>query len=227
MVINPFLYKDAPYDTLRDFAPIVNISALPLVLCVPLSLPVHDVRELIALAKRKPNEIAYGSSGNGSTHHLTTALFAVAAGIEMSHVPYKGSTASFADLITGRIQLVADTMPTGVAYARSGKVRAIGVTSLKRSPFLPDVPSLDEQGLKGFDIVAWTGLFAPAGTPAPILDRLNGEILKVLREPDTRKRMADLALDPIGDTREHFGAFVKEELARWQKAVQMSGAKVD
>jgi tripartite-type tricarboxylate transporter receptor subunit TctC len=227
MVINPFLYKDAPYDTLRDFAPIVNISALPLALCVTPTLPVQNVRELIELAKRKPGAIAYGSSGNGSTHHLTTSLFAVAAGIQLTHVPYKGSSASFADLMAGRVQLVADTMPTAVLYARAGKVRAIGVTSLKRSPFLPDVPTLDEQGVKGFDIVAWTGLFAPAGTPEPILDRLNAEVLKVLKEPATLKRMHDLALDPIGNTREHFTAFVKQELVRWQKAVQASGAKID
>jgi len=227
MVINPFLFKDLTYDTLRDFDPIVNISALPLALCVTNSLPVRNVQELIALAKQKPGELSYGSSGNGSTHHLTQALFARAAGIDMTHIPYKGSVASFADLIAGRVHMVADTMPSAVYYSRAGKVRCIAVTSLKRSKFLPDVPTLDEQGIKGFDIVAWSGLFAPKGTPAPILDRLNAEVHRALKDPGTLKRMDDLALDPIPDTREHFTAFVRAELARWEKAVQQSGAKID
>jgi tripartite-type tricarboxylate transporter receptor subunit TctC len=227
MVINPFLYKDLSYDTLRDFAPIVNISSLPLVICVTPSLPVNTIPELIALARQRPGEITYGSSGNGSTHHLTMALFAVAAGIRLTHVPYKGSTASFTDLIAGRVAMVADTMPTAVMYVKSGKVRPIGVTDLKRSPFIPEVPTLDEQGVKGFNIVAWSGLFAPAGTPAPILDRLNSEVRKALKSPETQKRMQDLALAPIGDTREEYTAFVKAELLRWERAVQQSGARID
>ncbi len=227
MVINPHLYADPGYDTLRDFAPIANLASLPMIICVNPSFPARNISELIKVAKQRPNEITYGSSGNGSSHHLIQALFAAAAGIELTHVPYKGSTASMTDLISGRIAMLADTMPAVLPHVKSGRIRAIGITSLKRSSFFPDVPSLHEQGLKGFDAIAWAGLFAPAGTPAAVLDRLNSEVVKVLNTQVMQKRFEDLAMAPIGDTRAEFDRFVKAELVRWGKAVKMSGAKID
>ncbi len=227
MVINPHLYADPGYDTLRDFAPITNIASLPMVICVNPSLPVRTIPDLIRLAKQRPGEITYGSSGNGSTHHLIQALFASTAGIQLTHVPYKGSTASMTDLIGGRIAMLADTMPAVQAHVKAGKVRAIGITSIKRSPFFPDLPTLDEQGLKGFDAIAWAGLFAPAGTPVPVLERVHNEVVKTLNTPATQKRFQDLSMPTIGDSRAEFDRFVKAELVRWGKVVKMSGAKID
>jgi tripartite-type tricarboxylate transporter receptor subunit TctC len=227
MVINPHLYPDPGYDTLRDFAPITNVAHLPMVICVSPTMPVRSVPELIKLAKQRPNEITYGSSGNGSTHHIIQAMFAQAAGIKITHIPYKGSTASMTDLIAGRIVMLADTLPATVPQVRAGKARAIAITSIKRSPFLPEVPTVDEQGVKGFDASAWAGLFAPAGTPAPILDRLNGEVVKTLNTPAAQKRFQDLTMTTIGDSRADFDRFVKAELERWGKAVKASGAKID
>jgi tripartite-type tricarboxylate transporter receptor subunit TctC len=227
MVINPHLYADPGYDTLRDFAPITNVASLPMLICVNASFPARSIQDIIKLAKEHPGEITYGSSGNGSTHHLVQAMFAAAAGIRLTHIPYKGSTASMTDLIGGRIAMLADTMPAVLTHVRAGKVRAIGITSIKRSPFFPDVPTLDEQGVKGFDASAWAGLFSVAGTPAPVLDRLNTETVKVLNAPATQKRFHDLAMTSIGDSRADFARFVKEELVRWGKAVKISGAKID
>jgi tripartite-type tricarboxylate transporter receptor subunit TctC len=227
MVINPHLYPDPGYDTLRDFAPITNVASLPMLICVSPALPARSIQDLIKLAKQRPGEIVYGSSGNGSTHHLIQALFASTAGIQLTHVPYKGSTASMTDLVGGRIAMLADTMPAVMNSVRSGKARAIGITSIRRSPFFPDVPTLDEQGLKGFDAIAWAGLFAPAGTPAPVLDRLHDEVVKALATPAMQKRFHDLAMTTIGDGRAEFDRFVKAELARWGKVVKASGARID
>ncbi|MEK6592016.1 MAG: tripartite tricarboxylate transporter substrate binding protein [Pseudomonadota bacterium] len=227
MVINPHLYSKLGYDTLRDFTPISNIALLPLMICVKSSFPAHTINDLIKLAKRRPGEITYGSSGNGSTHHLAQAMFASAAGIQLTHVPYKGSTASMADLIGGQIAMLADTLPAVLPFVRAGTIRALGVTSIKRSPFFPDVPTLDEQGIKGFDATAWAGFVAPAGTPVSILERLNNEVVKALKTPEMQKHFQGLGMVPIGDTREQFGAFLKVELARWEKAVKLSGAKID
>ena len=227
MVINPHLYPDPGYDTLRDFAPITNVASLPMIICVNPSFPARTIPELIKLAKQRPNEVIYGSSGNGSTHHLIQALFATAAGVQLTHVPYKGSTASMTDLIGGRIVMLADTLPAVMPHVKAGKARAIGITSIKRSPFAPDVATLDEQGLKGFDAIAWAGLFAPTGTPAVVLDRLNNEVVKALNTPAVQKRFQDLSMPTIGDSRADFDRFVKAELVRWGKAVKVSGAKID
>jgi tripartite-type tricarboxylate transporter receptor subunit TctC len=227
LVINPHLYSKLGYDTMRDFAPITNLASLPMVICVNPSFPARGIQDLIKVAKRRPGEVTYGSSGNGSTDHLTQALFASVARIELTHVPYKGSVASMTDLIGGQIVMATATTPGAVPYVRAGQVRALGVTSMRRSPFLPEVPTLDEQGMKGFDVIAWAGFVAPAKTPAPVLDRLNGEIVRMLKTPEVQKRFQDLSMVPIGDTREQFGAFLKAELATWGKAVKLSGAKVE
>jgi tripartite-type tricarboxylate transporter receptor subunit TctC len=226
MVINPHLYEKIEYK-LSDFAPITNVALLPMVICVTPSLPVQSIQDLIKLAKQKPGELTYGSSGNGSTHHLAQALFTSAAGVQINHVPYKGSTASMTDLIGARISMLADTLPAVMPHVRSGKARAIGITSSARSPFFPELPTVAEQGLPGFEATAWAGLFAPAGTPEPILQRLNAEVVKALGQPEVQKRFQDLSMPTIGDSRAAFDAFLKAEFARWGRAVKLSGAKVD
>jgi tripartite-type tricarboxylate transporter receptor subunit TctC len=226
MVINPHLYQKLDYQ-LADFAPITNVALLPMVICVTPSLPVHSIQELVALAKRKPGELTYGSSGNGSTHHLIQALFAATTGIQITHVPYKGSTASMTDLMSGRISMLADVLPAVTPAIRSGKARPLAITSSTRSPFLPDVPTVAEQGYPGFEATAWAGLFAPTGTPEPILQRLNVEVVKLLAAPDVQARFKDLSMPTIADTRAHFDAFLKTEYERWGKAVKLSGAKLD
>ena len=227
LVINPHLYTKLAYDTLRDFAPISNLASLPMVVCVHPSFRAHDIQDLIMVAKRRPGEIVYGSSGNGSADHLTQALFASAVGIKLTHVPYKGSAASMTDLIGGQIVMVTATTPGAVPYIRAGQIRALGVTSLQRSPFLTDVPTLDEQGVKGFNVIAWAGLVAPAKTQLPILERLNAEVVRMLKTSEAQKRFQDLSMVPIGDTREQFGVFLKAELTTWGEAVKLSGAKVE
>jgi tripartite-type tricarboxylate transporter receptor subunit TctC len=227
MVINPNLYPKLGYDTLRDFAPITNLVGIAMVFCVNPTLPVENIQDLIKLARRSPGEISFGSSGNGSTQHIAQALFAEMAGIKLTHVPYKGSVASLTDLVGGQIAMLADSTSPMLPHISSGKIRPIGVSPIKRSPFLPDVPTLDEQGVKGYDAMAWAGLVAPAGTPAPILDRLNNEVAKALDTPEVRKRLQELALVPIGDSREQFGAYLKSELAKWAVAVKISGARVE
>jgi tripartite-type tricarboxylate transporter receptor subunit TctC len=226
MVINPHLYQKLDYQ-LADFAPITNVALLPMVICVTPSLPVHSIQELVALAKRKPGELTYRSSGNGSTHHLIQALFAATTGIQITHVPYKGSTASMTDLMSGRISMLADVLPAVTPAIRSGKARPLAITSSTRSPFLPDVPTVAEQGYPGFEATAWAGLFAPTGTPEPILQRLNVEVVKLLAAPDVQARFKDLSMPTIADTRAHFDAFLKTEYERWGKAVKLSGAKLD
>ncbi len=227
MVINPNLFAKLGYDTLRDFAPVTNVAALAFVFCVNPALPARSITDLVKIAKRRPGEISFGSSGVGAANHLTQELFASNAGIKLTHVPYKGAVPSLTDLISGQIALVAETTTTVLPHLKSGRIRAIGVSPIKRIPFLPDVATLDEQGVKGFDVTAWAGLVAPAGTPAPILDRLNSEVVAAVKTPEVQKRMQDLALVPIADSREQFGAFLKAELGKWAIAAKLSGAKVE
>ena len=227
LAINPHLYAKLAYDTLKDFAPVTQMVSIGFVLCVNPSLPVRSVPELVKLAKARPGEISFGSTGNGATNHIATSLFALMMGIKLIHVPYKGAVASLTDLIGGQISMLAETTPTVLPYVKSGKIRAIGAYSIKRNPFLPDVPTLDEQGVKGFDMNTWTGLVAPAGTPPAILDRMNSEAAKALKTPEVQQRLSDLGFVGVGNTREEFGAYIKAELAKWASAVKISGARVE
>jgi tripartite-type tricarboxylate transporter receptor subunit TctC len=225
--ISPSLYATLPYDPLKDFDPVTGVASVPQLFLVHPSSPFKDLRDFIAAAKAKPGEIAYGSSGSGTTQHLFVELFASMAGIKLSHVPYKGSAPALNDLMGGHIPFVSDTLSAALPLVKGGKVRALGVTSLQRSPFLPDIPTLDEQGVKGYDAVGWITLLAPAGTPKEILDRLDQEIAKVLQEPDTAKRLEDLALTPMLLHREQLREFIAAEIVKWRKVVQESGAKVE
>jgi tripartite-type tricarboxylate transporter receptor subunit TctC len=227
LAINPHLYRKLGYDTPRDFAPVIQLVSIPMVFVVNPSLAAQNLKELIQLAKRNPGELNYGSSGSGSTSHLVTAALASRAGITLTHVPYKGAVQSLTDLIAGQVMLVADTPPTVVPHIQSKRIRAIATSMLKRIPQLPEVPTVDEQGLKGYDLKTWTSLVAPSGTPTAILDRLNNEVAKIIAQPEVQKRLIEMGFIPVGNSREQFARFLVAEYANWAKIVQASGAKVE
>lgn len=227
LAINPHLYKKLGYDTLRDFAPVTQLVAIPMVFVVTPSLNARNLRDLIQLAKTRPGQLNYGSSGSGSTSHLVTAALATRAGVTMTHIPYKGAVQALTDLITGQVVLVADTPPTVIPHIQAKKMRPIAVSMAKRIPQLPDVPTVDEQGLKGYDLKTWTSFVAPTGTPPAVLDRLNAEIVKIIAQPEVQKRLIEMGFIPVGNSREQFSAFLAAEHANWGKIVQTSGAKVE
>jgi tripartite-type tricarboxylate transporter receptor subunit TctC len=223
--INPSLYPKLGYDPLRDFAPISNLGLTPQTLVASPKANFDSLKELVAAAKA--GELNYASSGNGSASHLTMELFRSAAGVKLNHVPFKGSPEAQTQVFSGEIPIMFDAIPGVLAPIKSGKLKALGIASPKRSPFLPDLPTIAEQGYPGFEAVGWIGIAAPARTPEPILKTLQAEIAKALEQPETKKRMSELAFISVGDTSEQFAAFIKAENAKWAKAVKESGAKVD
>ncbi len=226
-VINPSLYAKPRYDAIADFAPIANLADVPLVLVVNPQLPVKTVRELIALAKSGRTQLNFASSGNAAAPHLAGEAFKIAAGIEMQHVPYKGSPPALTDLVGGQVQLMFDSLPSSLPFIRSGALRAIAVTTERRTPALPNVPTVAESGLPGFNISTWYGLWAPAATPPDLVHRLSREIAAIVQMPDVREQFANLGAEPVGNTPEEFLAFNKAELTKWSRIVKQSGAKVD
>ena len=226
-VINPSLYPKMNFDALRDFAPVSLIAQVPLILVVNPGLPVKSVQELIALGKAEPNRLNFGSSGNAAAPHLAGESFKIATGIQMQHVPYKGSAPALTDLIGGQVQLIFDSMPSAMPHVKSGKIRALAVTTAKRSPTVPDLPTIAESGVPGFDISTWYGVWAPAGTPKDIVNKVSAEIAKALQQPAVRERLAALGAEPVGNTPEEFAAYCQSELAKWSKIVRESGAKAD
>lgn len=224
--VNPSLYK-LPYDPVKDLAPVTLVASAPLMLVVHPSVPAKSVAEFIAYAKANPGALHFGSGGVGSTPHLAGEMLKSMAGIQATHVPYKGGGPALADLAGGQIQFMLENIPSTAPYVSSGKLRALAVTDLKRSPVLPDVPSLDESGLKGYQIVGWNGLFLPGGTPPAIVDKLHAEVAKALAQPDVKERLAKMGFDGVGDTPQHFAAFVHAEIAKWAKVVKDAGIKVE
>ena len=225
--INPTLYAKLPYDVLRDFAPITNIALTPQTLVANLGFGAKSVKEFVALAKSRPGQINYASLGAGSTSHLTMEMFRSAAGIRLAHIPYKGSPAAHGELFAGQIPVMFDAIPAVLPHVKSGRLRGLGIGSARRSTFLPEVPTIAESGFPGFEAVGWIGIAAPAKTPAAILDRLNGEVRRIINTPEMKERLATLAFTPVGDSREEFARFIKTEIARWGKAVRESGAKAE
>ena len=222
------LYKKLAYDSLNDYTPITQITSAPNVLIVHPSMPAKSVKELVALAKSRPGEINYASSGNGSTQHLTGALFCKMAGINMTHIPYRGSGPVTADLLAGQVQVGFPGIAGMLPHVKSGKLRALGVTGAKRSPELPDVPTIAEAGVKGYEMVAWFGVAAPKGLPRDIQMRLHGDLLKILRTADMQKSMRNVGQEvAFQEKPEQFYSFMKVEAAKWAKVVQESGAKVE
>ena len=225
--INATLYKKLPYDTVKDFTPISLVASSPLLLLVHPSLPVKTVKELIALAKSKPGQIVYASSGNGTILHLAAETLKSMAGIDMVHVPYKGSSQAVQGVLTGEVAVSFSTMPPALPQVKSGRLRAIGVTTPKRNAATPDVPTIDEAGLKGFDIVLYSGVLAPAKLPPAIVAKLNSELAKVVNNPEVKATYASLGVDPLTDTPEHFAAHILSDIDKLGKAVRAAGAHVD
>jgi tripartite-type tricarboxylate transporter receptor subunit TctC len=226
-VINPSLYPKMNFDALRDFVPVSLIAQVPLILVVHPGLPAQSVQELIALGKAQPNRLNFGSSGNAAAPHLAGESFKIATGVQMQHVPYKGSAPALTDLIGGQVQLIFDSMPSAMPHVKSGKIRALAVTTAKRSPAVPDLPTVAESGVPGFDISTWYGVWAPAGTPKEIVNRVAAEMAKALQQAAVRERLAALGAEPVGNTPDEFAAYCQAELAKWAKIVRESGARAD
>lgn len=225
--INPTLYSHVGYDPVRDFAPITQLASTPNVLVVNPSLPVHNVKDFIAYAKAHPGQLNFGSGSTGSAGHLAGELFNAMAGVHMVHIPYKGAGPAMQDLIAGQLQLMFDNVSSAKAQIAAGKVRAIALTTSKRSDLLPGVPTLAESGLADFDINTWFGVFAPAGTPYDIVKRLHDEFVQALGDPSIHEKMLQLGAEPVGNTPEQFAAYIKSEAAKYAKVIKQSGAKVD
>lgn len=216
------------YDPLRDFAPITLITTSENVIVIHPSVPVHSMKDLVAYAKANPRKINYGSSGNGTTSHLGGAMFASAVGVEMTHVPYKGSAPMLTDLLAGQIQLSFSSVPTALPHIKSGRLRALAVTRPHRSTTLPDLPTVQEAtGLKSFEISLWQGIVAPGATPRAIVTKLNQQIVASLRTPDLKGKFAAQGLDVVGSTPEQFAAYMREEIAKWTQVVKTSGARIE
>ena len=227
LAINPSVYRKLAFDPLRDFAPVANVGLVALMIVVHPSLPARSVAELVAHAKANPGKINYSSAGHGSTGHLAGELFKSRAGIDMTHVAYKGGAQAMNDLLSGQIQLLVTALPTVDAHVRSGKLRAIAFTTARRVPGMPEVPTLAESGYAGFDVASWYGIVAPSGTPAEAIRRLNAEIGKVLEQPDVRQRFTQLGTEPGGGTPESFGATLRADIDRWAAVVRNAGIHLD
>jgi tripartite-type tricarboxylate transporter receptor subunit TctC len=226
-VLNSFLYRRLPYDARRDFSAVSQVGQSPNVLVVRPGLPANSVRELIALLKREPGRYSYGSSGNGTILHLSAALFATMAGVEATHVPYRGAGPALNDLLAGQVDFMIDVIPALLPHIQEGRLRALGVSTAERVPLLPEVPTIAEAALPGYETYIWHGLFAPARTPRPVVDRVAAEAVKAVNDPDCRRRMVELGVDPVGSGPAEFEAFWDRQIAYWGPVVRASGATLD
>jgi tripartite-type tricarboxylate transporter receptor subunit TctC len=227
MVINPALYSKLPYATLRDFTPIARTAMQPLALLVNPQVPVKTLKEFMDYTRARPGQVNYGSAGNGGISHLVPEMFKTATGLCMVHIPYRGSAPAFTDLMAGQVQFMAESIPQAAAYHKQGKVRALAVTSRERNQALPDIPTVIESGIKGFEVVGFYGFLAPAGTPKDVVAKLSEAFRTVLTQPELRQRMIGQGADPAFLGAEDFAKFLADEMPRWAEAVQKSGAKLD
>ncbi len=225
--INQTLYKKLPYDALRDLAPVSQATSAPFLFVVHPSVPAHTVKEFVALAKSKPGQLDYASAGNGSGAHLFAAMFGSMAGIDIVHVPYKGAAPATTAVLGGETPFMFDNIVTTLPLARSGKLRALGMTTIKRAAAAPDIPTIAEAGIPGYDANSWFGVFTPAGTQAAVVGRLHDEIVKILNAPEVRERLAGLGCEPAGTSPAEFGVFFRSEVTKWGKVVRESGAQID
>ncbi len=225
-VIHPLLYP-ARYVPTRDYTAITQVTRQPYVLMVHPGIPAKNVRELVAYTKANPNKINYASSGQGSLIHLSTELFKARTGADMNHIPYKGMGGAYVDMLSGRIQAAFPSIISVLPHLKTGKLRALAVSSAQRSSSLPDIPSLQETGIRDFDVSQWYGLFAPAGTPRPVIDRIHREVVDILKTSEMQKRMAGDGADGVGNTPEQFAAYVKAESVRWAEVIRKSNIKAD
>jgi tripartite-type tricarboxylate transporter receptor subunit TctC len=226
IAVNPSLYKTLPYDSVKDYAPVALVALSPLMLVVHPAVPAYSVNELIALAKAKPGQLNFASTGSGSTQHLSAELFKTMTGIDMTHIPYKGSSLAYPDLLAGNVSLMFENMLSMLPNAKSGKVRALAVTGTKRSAAMPDLPTVADS-VPGFSAVGWYGVLAPAGTDAAIVNKLSAEINRILKLPEVSERLSSLGAEPSGSTPEEFAAHIRTEIAKWGKVVRDSGARIE
>jgi tripartite-type tricarboxylate transporter receptor subunit TctC len=227
LAIAPSLYAKMPYDPVKDFAPVTQPASSPNVLTAHPSVQAKTLQELIALAKAKPGQISFASTGVASVGHLTGELINNLAGIRMTHVPYKGSGQAVTDILGGHVQVMFSGFSSTLHHIKAGKLRALAVTGPKRSPALAEVPTISEQGFPGVEATAWYGVLAPAGTPKPVITRLHGELVRILKQPDVVQKLDGLGFEIVASTPEQFGAYIRTEIKKWEKVVRASGAKPD
>jgi tripartite-type tricarboxylate transporter receptor subunit TctC len=227
VTILPHLQKDIAYAPLKDLAPVTLVASGPYLLITHPSVPAKTVKELLALAKAEPGKLNYASAGNGTGNHLAMEVFKSMAGVNITHVPYKGAPQAIIDLMSGSINLMFNSIPPVIQHIKAGRVRVLGISSAKRSPQLPDVPSVSEAGVPGYDVINWFGLLVPAATPKPIVTKLHEAVVKVLNTAEVKSQLETQGYDPVGNTPAEFGKFLREESDRYAKVVKQSGAKVD
>ncbi len=225
--VNPALYRSLAFDPVRDFSPIILVATQPSLLVANLNFSVKSVSELIALAKARPRTINFATAGNGTGSHLSGELFKIMAGVEIVHVPYKGSPPATNDLLGGHVPLMIDGLPSALPLVRAGKTRALGITTAKRSPAAPDIPTIAEQGIDGYESNGWNGLLAPAGVPKLIIERINREVAGMLELPEGKERLAKMGYVPSGGSPEAFRAFIVSEKAKWAKVIERAGVRLD
>jgi tripartite-type tricarboxylate transporter receptor subunit TctC len=226
--VTPSLIRNMPYDTVRDFAPVILAATSPNLLVVnPQALPVSSVKELIAQAKAKPGVLSYASTGNGSSNHISMELFKSLAGVQLLHIPYKGSAPAVTDLLGGQVPVMFDNVPNVLPHVKSGRLRALAVSGAKRSSLVPDLPTVAEAGVPDYEVTVWFGLVAPAGTPREVVQKLNAEVQKILAMPDVRERFLAQGVEPQGSTPEQFAEHIRTQMAKWAKVVQDAGVKAE
>jgi len=227
LAISPSLYAKLAYDPLKDLAPVGMVATVPNVMVTHPSVPARTLQEFIALAKRRPGELNFGSGGGGTSNHLGGELFNMAAGVKLVHVPYKGVNLAMNDVLSGQVQLVVIGIPAAAPHIKAGKLRGLALVAPQRSPVLPDVPTVAEAGLPKFEVTTWYGILMPAGTPRPIVVRLNAELAKIMHAPELKDRLDALATDPVTGTPEEFAALIKREIVKWGEVVREAGLKAD
>jgi len=225
--VNPSLYAKMPFDPVKDFAPVTLAGLQPLIVTVHPSLPARSVKELVAVLKANPGKYSYGTSGTAGPQHLAGEMFKVMTGTDIVHVPYKGAAPATADLIGGQVQIAFGGTTNVLPHVKAGRLRALATATLKRTPFAPELPTLDESGLTGFESTAWLGLLAPAATPRESVARLNAEMVKAIRQPDTQEKLFAQGIEGVGNTPEQFAAFIRDEIAKWGKVVKAAGIRAE
>ena len=227
LAVNPALYAKLPYDVSRDYAPIAKLADLPLILVVPPNSPIHSVKELVDQARANPGKLTFASGGTGQGTHLAGELFKAMAGVSMVHVPYKGNAPAVLDVMAGRVDMIFDGMAASLSNVKAGKLRALAVTTPRRSAAMPELPTVAEAALPGFDVGSWFGLLAPAGTPEPIINKLNEAVVRILREPEMITMMTGLGLEPAPSTPDEFARYIRNESAKWSQVIKDANIKAE